>query len=76
MRYENEFGEVTRDVRRCSRRNQVLGRRRRFPPRLQRNVEFEEGVVVPESDLLTAVHQYVADLYAANGLGKRGELYL
>lgn len=54
----------------------MLGRRRRFPPRLQRNVEFEEGVVVPESDLLTAVHQYVADLYAANGLGKRGELYL
>ena len=69
--FENEYGETTQRSMKVQPTDQVLGRRRRFPALLEEDFDFTEENV-PDSDLLTAVHQYVADLYEAHGLVNRG----
>ncbi|KAL7274695.1 hypothetical protein RUND412_002395 [Rhizina undulata] len=46
--------------------DEVLGRRKNAP---KDGIPYVEDDRLPDTDLLTAIHQYAADFYAKNGMG-------
>jgi len=53
--------------------DEVLGRRINAP---KDRIPYEEPDELPNSDLLTAIHQYASDFYDRNGMGEYGHKML
>ncbi|RPA92723.1 hypothetical protein L873DRAFT_1708643 [Choiromyces venosus 120613-1] len=65
--FNDKHGEFRRRSMRAVPADEVLARRKNAPE----VIPYGEGVeeVLPDTDLLIAVHQYTSDFYEANGMG-------
>ncbi|KAG0129135.1 hypothetical protein HOY82DRAFT_611093 [Tuber indicum] len=65
--YEDKHGEFRRRSMRAVPADEVLARRKNAPE----VIPYGEGVerMLPDTDLLIAIHQYASDFYGANGMG-------
>ncbi|PWW79560.1 hypothetical protein C7212DRAFT_53050, partial [Tuber magnatum] len=65
--FEDKHGEFRRRSMRAVPADEVLARRKNAPE----VIPYGEGIegVLPDTDLLIAIHQYSSDFYGANGMG-------